>query len=184
MNRILCEKCKIWEEIKKQSLSNASQLYTQNHNQVTNQDFKKSKMSRLKAIDKNRRDHHLPVALASMLAYTKFLLPRSIWKSPVSPIYKKAEVWNSCSKTTLLMLVINSWILSICFLAYSISFCFDILVISSSPDSFSSYSSFTSLFLEVLTGGGGLVYLPFSAILSNAIVLHHLKITLLFFFFV
>ena len=147
--------------------------------QIYNQDFKKSKISRLKAIDKNSRDHHLPVALANMLAYTKFLLPRSMWNNPVSPIYKNAEVWNSCSKTTLLMFVINSWMLYICFLASSISFCFEIFAISRSPDSFSNYSSVTSLCLELLTDG--VEYLPFSSILSNAIVLYYLKSTLLFF---
>jgi hypothetical protein len=35
---------------------------------LNNQDFIKSKISRLKAIDRNKRDHHLPVALANMLA--------------------------------------------------------------------------------------------------------------------
>ncbi len=65
-------------------------------------------MSRLNAIDKNSKDHHLPVALASIFASKRFLFPFYIWNSPVYPIYRKPEVLSYCYSTIFDMLLINS----------------------------------------------------------------------------
>lgn len=140
-------------------------------------DLRKSRIRRLKARDKKSMDHHLPVVLASMLASIRFLLPFSIWNSPTSPISMKAEVLSSWSRTTLDILAIRSWILSICFLVYSNSFCLEIFSKMSRLDSLSSSGSSISCFFG---WGIGVWYFPFSPLLSIEIVLYTRKCTIRF----
>lgn len=64
-----------------------------------NQDFKKSMKSKEKANPKKYSVQYLPLSFERILAYTKFLLPFSIWNNPTSPIYKNEEVIIYCSKT-------------------------------------------------------------------------------------